>query len=136
MFTKIHNIVIAVNNVEEAAKLYQDKFGLKITRPATDNPNLGIKTTFLAVGTGETTIEFIEPLDPEQGPVAKFLKSRGEGVYMLELGVENIDSAIQSLTEKDVQLIGADPESRARGDSVFIHPRSANGVLILPIRPR
>ncbi len=127
MFTKIHNIVIAVKNVEEAAKEYTDNFGLQASRSGTA-PELGIKNAFFPIG--DAIIELIEPLDPEQGPVARFLQTRGEGVYMIDLEVENIDSAVQSLREKNVRLLGADPESRAKGSSVFIHPQSAKGVLI------
>ena len=127
MFTKIHNVVIAVNNVEEAVKLYTDNFGLQVSQSGT-RPDLGLKNAFLPVG--DATIELIEPLDPQQGPIAKFLQNRGEGMYMLELEVEDIDSAIQSLKEKGVRLLGADPESRAKGSPTFIHPQAAKGVLI------
>ena len=127
MFTKIHNVVIAVNNVEEAAKLYTDNFGLQVSKSG-KRPDLGIKNAFIPIG--DATIEFIEPLDPQQGAVTKFLQNRGEGLYMIELEVESIDSAIQSLREKGVRLLGADPESQAKGSPVFIHPQSAKGVLI------
>ena len=127
MFTKIHNVVIAVNNAEEAAKLYTDNFGLKVSKSGS-LPKLGIKNALLPIG--DAIIEFIEPLDPQQGPVAKFLQSRGEGLFMIEMEVESVDSAIRSLTEKGVRLLGADPESRAKGSQVFIHPQAAKGVLI------
>ena len=127
MFTKIRAVHVAVNNVEEATKLYTDNFGLQVSQSGTQ-PALGIKNAILPVG--DAIIELIEPLDPQQGPVAKFLQSRGGGVYMIALEVENLDSAIQSLQEKGVRLVSADPESRAKGIPAFIHPQSANGLLI------
>ncbi len=120
MFTKIHNIIVAVKNVEEATKEYTDNFGLQASRSGT-NPERGIKNTLFPIG--DAILELIEPLEPEQGPVAKFLQTRGEGVYMIELEVENLDASIQSLKERNVRLLGADPESRAKGAPVFIHPR-------------
>ena len=127
MFTKIRAIHIAVNNVEEAAKLYTDNFDLQVSASGS-NPTEGIRQAVLPVG--DAVIELIEPLDPEQGPVAKFLQNRGEGIYMMAWEVENLDSAIQSLTEKGVRLLNADPESRAKGVNVFIHPKSTKGVLV------
>lgn len=127
MFTKIHNVVIAVKNVEEAAKLYSNNFSLQVSKSVT-RPDLGLRSALLPIG--DSTIEFIEPLDPQQGPISKFLQIRGEGLYMIEFEVESIDSAIQSLSEKGVRLLGADPESRAKDSLVFIHPKSAKGVLI------
>ena len=127
MFTRIHNIAIVVKNVEEAVKLYTDTFGFQVSRSGT-MPELGIKNAFLPIG--DATIELMEPIDTQQGPVAKFLENRGEGIYLIELEVEDMDSAIQSLSEKGVQLLGVDPESRAKGRQIFIHPRSSRGVLI------
>ena len=127
MFTKLRAVHIAVKNVAEATKLYTDSFGLQVSQSGT-LPELGIKNALLSIG--DTTIELIEPLDPQQGPVTKFLQSRGEGVYMIALEVESIDSAIQSLSEKGVRLLGTEPESRAKGIPVFIHPQSTRGVLI------
>lgn len=131
MFTRIHNILIAVKNVEQAEKEYTENFGLQASRSGT-RPERGVKSALFPIG--DTNLDLIEPLDPEQGPVAKFLKTRGEGVYMLEVEVENLDAAVQALKEKNVRLLGADPESRAKGSQVFIHPQSANGVLIMLIQ--
>ena len=127
MFTGIRAVHVAVKDVEEAAKLYTDSFGLQVSRSGT-NPEQGIKQAIFPVG--DAVIELIEPLDPQEGAVARFLQSRGEGVYMIALEVENLDSAIQSLTEKGVRLLNADPESRAKGVLVFIHPKSTKGVLV------
>jgi len=131
MFTKIRNIVIAVKDVEESLKMYSDNFGLQSSKSDT-RPDLGFRAVLFPIG--DALIELIEPLDPQQGPVSKFLQSRGEGLYMIELEVESIDSAIKSFSEKGVRLLGADPESRAKGSEVFIHPQSAKGVLILLVQ--
>ena len=127
MFTKIRAVHVAVDNVEEATKLYTDNFGLQVSKSGT-LPALGIKNAILPIG--DAVIELIEPLDPQQGPVAKFLQSRGGGVYMIALEVDNLDSAVQSLQEKGVRLLSADPESRAKGIPVFIHPKSTKGLLV------
>jgi methylmalonyl-CoA epimerase len=127
MFTKIHNVIIAVKNVEEATKEYTDNFGLQTSKSGVV-PELGIRNALFPIG--DAIIELIEPFTPGQGPVAKFLQTRGEGLYMIELEVENMDSSIQSLREKNVRLLGADPESRAKGGQVYIHPQSTKGVLI------
>ena len=127
MFNKILRVIIAVNDIQEAIKVYTDNFGLQVSR-SESRPDLGIKNALLPVG--DDIIEFIEPLDPRQGPVKKFLETRGEGLYQLEIEIDSIDSAVKSLTEKGVRLIAANPESRERGDPVWIHPQSAKGVLI------
>jgi methylmalonyl-CoA epimerase len=127
MFTKIRVIHIAVNSVKEAAKDYSERFGLQVSSSG-ELPELGIRNAMLPIG--DAVIELIEPIDREQGPLARFLQNRGEGVYMTGWEVENLEKTIQSLQKKGVHLINADPEARAKGANVFVHPKSAHGVMI------
>ncbi len=127
MFSKIRAIHLAVNSVEEAVKDYADNFGLEAYKTDT-LPELGIKNALLQVG--DAIIEFIEPLEPGQGPVARFLEKRGEGVYMTAMEVENLESAVKDLKARGVPLINDNPESREKGLPVFIHPKASRGLLI------
>ena len=133
MFTKIRAIHMAVKNVEEAAKTYKDNFGIEATSFNT-LPDLGVKNALIPIG--DAVIELLEPLNPQEGPVAKFLQNRGEGVYMAAFEVENIDSAVKSLQDKGVPLLNADPESQARGIPVFIHPKAGKGLMIEVVEKR
>jgi methylmalonyl-CoA epimerase len=127
MFTKIRVVHIAVNSVKDTVKDYSERFGLEVSRSG-EMPELGIRNAMLPIG--DAVIEFIEPIDREQGPLARFLQNRGEGVYMMGWEVENLEETIKSLQEKGVRLTNADPEARAKGVNVFIHPKSAHGVMI------
>ena len=134
MFTNINNIVIGVKNVEEAAKVYSDTLGLNMITPPADRPEIGLKNAMFSVG--DAHIELVEPLVPEQGPVANFLKNRGEGLYMIELEVEDIDEAVKVLKEKGARIVEPDAHRRSTGSGVFIHPQSAKGVLIQVVHRR
>jgi len=127
MFTKIRAVHVAVNNVEEAVKDYERAFGLKVSR-IEPQPHNGVKIAVLPIG--DAVIELIEPLNPEEGPVARSLKNRGEGIYMIALEVDGLDAALKSLQAKGVRLINDDAESRAKGVQPFIHPKSTHGVLV------
>ena len=127
MFTRVRAVHIAVNNVEEAASEYSEKLGIQVSRSGA-MPEMGIKNAILPVG--DSVLELIEPLDPQQGALARFLQNRGEGIYMIALEVDDLEAAVKSLQSKDVRLIDAEPESRSRGGPVFIHPKSTHGVLI------
>ena len=133
MFTKIQCIFIAVKDVEEAAKTYKDNFGVEAT-VISPLPHLGVKRALIRVG--DAAIEFIEPLNPQEGPVAKFLQTRGEGVYHVNIEVENVESAVNFLQERGVQILGAgikgminqDPVNNP--DPVMIHPKAGKGLMI------
>ncbi len=129
MFKRIRFIQVAVNNVAEAARDYRELFGLEADAAESgDWPGLGIRNAMLPIG--DAVIELIEPFDPEEGPLPRFLQNRGEGLYMMSWEVDDLDEAIKSLQAKGVRLTNADPDSRARGVPVFIHPKSTHGVLI------
>ncbi len=127
MFTKITAVHVAVNNIEETLKDYESNFGLKASR-IEPQPHNGVKIAVLPIG--DAVIELIQPLDPEAGPVARSLKNRGEGIYMIALQVDGLDAALKTLQTNGVRLISDDAESRAKGVQPFIHPKSTHGVLV------
>ena len=128
MFTKVRVLHVAVNSVKEAVKDYQERFGFKVLPTGGDRPDLGIRNAFLEFG--DQVIEIMEPLTPGQGPIAKFLENRGEGLYMMGWEVVNLDKTIKELQAKGVRLINAEPEARAKGAMVFIHPKFGHGLMI------
>ncbi len=122
MYKRIDHIVIAVKNLEQSAALYGDKFGLQ----ATDVGRLteGLKETTFT--TGNTRIVLSQPVDPN-GPVARFIEERGEGLYLVALEVDNVDKAAEALRKRGARI--AEAPSAEHGRRVFIHPKSAHGVL-------
>ena len=65
------------------------------------------------------------------GPVAKFLAKKGEGIHHIAFRVENIEAALEELKEKGVRLIDEKPRKGAGGKKIaFLHPKATNGVLV------
>ena len=127
MFKKVANVVIAVNSVQEVAKLFADNFDLK----AVDihvNEKSGVKSALIPIG--DALIELVEPIKAGEGPVANFLKTKGEGLYMLDVEVDDVNKAAADLTKRGVRLVGADPESLKKAGQFFIHPKSSRGLLM------
>lgn len=127
MFNKVRVVHMAVNSIAEATKDFQERFGMKVTSRG-ELAREGIRTAVMPIG-GDVVIEFIEPVSRD-GAVVKFLQNRGEGVYMMGWEVDSLDATIKELQAKGVRLINAEPETRAKGANVFIHPKSAHGLMI------
>jgi methylmalonyl-CoA epimerase len=127
MFNKVRVVHMAVNSIAEATKDFQERFGMKVTSRG-ELAREGIRTAVMPIG-GDGVIEFIEPVSRD-GAVAKFLQNRGEGVYMMGWEVNDLEAAIKELQAKGVRLINAEPEARSKGANVFIHPKSAHGLMI------
>jgi methylmalonyl-CoA epimerase len=124
---KIDHIGIATRQIDEALALWRDALGLKVdsTEEVTEQ---GVRVAMLAIG--ETHIELLEPLS-EDSPVGKFLQKRGPGIHHIAIKVTDIRASLAELREKGTRLIDEIPRRGAGGCLVaFVHPSSANGVLL------
>lgn len=122
----IEHIGIAVKNLDEAIRYYEDVLGLSCYA-IEEVADQKVKTAFFKVG--DTKIELLESTDPE-GPIGKFIEKRGEGVHHLAFAVENLGDNLLGLEEKGVKLIDREPRKGAEGlDIAFLHPKSTYGVL-------
>lgn len=124
--THIEHIGIAVKNLEESIKFYEEVLGLKCYA-IEEVKDQRVKTAFFMVG--QTKVELLESTDPE-GPIGKFVEKKGEGVHHIAYAVQGIESALENLEQKGVQLIDKAPRKGAEGLHIaFLHPKSTGGVL-------
>jgi methylmalonyl-CoA/ethylmalonyl-CoA epimerase len=124
--THIEHIGIAVKNLKEAIKFYEDVFGFKCYA-IEEVKDQKVKTAFFKIG--QTKLELLESTDPE-GPVAKFIEKRGEGIHHIAFAAGNLSSALKELKEKEINLIDENPRGGAEGLKIaFLHPKSTFGIL-------
>jgi len=122
----IEHIGIAVKNIEESIKYYENILGLKCYA-LEEVKDQKVKTAFFMVG--QTKIELLESTDPE-GPIGKFVEKKGEGIHHLAFAVKGIENALTEMESKGVQLIDKFPRKGAEGlDIAFLHPKSTAGIL-------
>ena len=132
MIKKINHIGIAVNSIEDAAKLYTEGLGLKVKDIEIVEAQK-VRTAFISVG--ESKIELLESTDPE-GVIAKYIEKRGEGLHHLALEVSDIQQALDTLREKGIQLIDERPRIGVEDTRIaFLHPKQTK-VLIELVEPR
>ena len=126
MGTKIDHIAIVVADIEKALNVYRDAIGLPLEHIA-EEPAEEVRVAFLPTESGE--IELIQPTTENSG-VAKFLAKRGEGLHHICLEVDRLDDSLEVLQNRGMQILG-EPRINQRGDKyIFIHPKSAHGVLL------
>jgi len=122
----IEHIGIAVKNLDESIKFYENVLGLQCYN-IEEVKDQKVKTAFFQVG--DTKIELLESTDPE-GPIGKFVEKKGEGIHHMAFAVENIEDKLKMAEENGVRLIDKEPRKGAEGlDIAFLHPKSTNGVL-------
>ena len=124
---KIDHIGIAVKSIDEAKDLYSGLLGLSQNGSETVAEQK-VTTAFFPVG--DTEVELLESTSPD-GPIAKYIEKKGEGIQHIAFRVENIEEALSELKAKGVQLINEKPRRGAGGAKIaFLHPKSTFGVLI------
>ena len=118
---KVDHVGIAVKDLEQAKKFYTEMLGI----PAMGEEVVAeqkVKVCFIPCGDSE--IELLESTEPD-GPIAKFIEKKGEGIQHVALNVDNIENALADLKEKGVRLIDEKPRYGAGGASIaFVHPKS------------
>ncbi len=124
--THIEHIGIAVRNLEESIKYYENVLGLTCYA-LEEVVDQKVKTAFFMIG--QTKIELLESTDPE-GSIGKFIEKKGEGIHHIAYAVENLAEALPEVEAKGVQLIDKTPRKGAEGLIIgFLHPKSTGGVL-------
>jgi len=120
MIVKIDHIGIAVNNIEDAVQIYSGMLELKVKEIETVEEQ---KVRAAVIPVGESKIELLESTDSE-GPIAKYIRNRGEGVHHVALEVSDIQGMLKALQEKGVPLIDVTPRIGLGGAKVaFLHPK-------------
>ncbi|MFQ5981194.1 MAG: methylmalonyl-CoA epimerase [Candidatus Heimdallarchaeota archaeon] len=126
MVKKIAHIGIAVENLVESIKIFEQLLGTKC-HGIEDVPAQKVRVAFLPVG--ETNIELLEGTAPDS-PITIFLEKQGSGVHHLAFEVQDLTTHLKSLKDAGVRLIDQEPRSGAHGAKIaFIHPKETGRVL-------
>ena len=124
---KVDHIGVAVKNIDNAAKFWEGVLGLKIVARE-EVAAQKVITAFIPCGDSE--IELLEST-AEDGPIAKFIEAKGEGIQHVALRVDNIVEALAELKQQGVRLIDENPRGGAGGASIpLLHPKATGGVLL------
>ncbi len=127
MVKHLEHIGIAVSDMEKAIELYSRLLGTRPYKEETVETE-GVRTVFFRIG--EVKIELLEGVGPDN-PIDRFVAKRGAGIHHLAYEVEDIFEAIRHCKEQGFQLVNEEPRVGADNKLIcFIHPKSADGVLI------
>lgn len=124
---RIEHLGIAVRDLTKAEETYTRLLGVgPYKREAVERE--GVVTSFFQVGPNK--IELLESTTLD-GPIAKAIEKRGEGIHHVAFEVADIRAEMDRLKAEGFQLLSEEPKHGADNKLVcFVHPKSANGVLV------
>jgi len=124
---KIEHIGIAVSSITDAADVYEKLLNTTVYKTESVESEQ-VRTAFLQ--TGPNKIELLEALS-DDSTIAKFIARKGEGLHHIAFEVDDIYAEMQRLKQEGFVLLNEEPKKGADNKLVcFVHPRSANGVLV------
>jgi methylmalonyl-CoA epimerase len=125
MFKGLDHLVVAVKDLDAAVGRYEAIYGVPVS-DRSEAPAAGMKMAFFRFA--DSYVELVSNLGDE-GPIAKRLADRGEGVHLVAMKVDDLDATLAALRQKGVRLVGdPGPGNPVRGQ-VFVHPSETGGVL-------
>ena len=124
---KIEHLGIAVENLQEANKLYEKLLGIAPYKQEAVASE-GVTTSFFKIG--ESKIELLEATKSDS-PITKFLEKKGQGIHHIAFAVEDIKAEMKRLESEGFTLLNQEPKPGADGKVVaFLHPKSSGGILV------
>ena len=124
---KIDHLGIAVKSLEASLPFYQNLLGLELAGKEVVGDQ-GVCVALL--GVGESRVELLEPC-ADDSPVGRYISKRGEGLHHIAYEVDDLEPMLKKLQSAGVRLLEGYPRPGAEGKLVaFLHPASANGVLV------
>lgn len=126
---RIDHIAVVVRDLDAALRVYHDVLGLPLER-VEEVPAEKVKVAFLPLPEGDTEVELVQPTADDTG-IARYLAKRGEGMHHVCFEVNDIEAAMRELSAAGLQVLEEKPRLGSQGQKyVFIHPKTAHGVLI------
>jgi methylmalonyl-CoA/ethylmalonyl-CoA epimerase len=125
-FKGIDHVVIAVEDLDKGIEQYEKIFGQKATERGEVAAGGFSNCFFRFEG---SAVELVSPTN-EDGPVARGIKGRGPGVYLMAMRVDDVDATVAQLRKEGLRLIGDPGEGKPVTGQVFVHPSATSGVLL------
>ena len=122
----LDHLGIAVQSISASLGLYE-ALGATVSG-IEEVPHERVRVAMIAMG--QSRIELLEATEPDSA-VGRFVAKRGEGLHHVALRVPDLAVAVERLKSMRVRLVSDAIQVGAGGHRyVFVHPQSANGVLL------
>lgn len=124
---RIEHIGVAVKDLDKAEGVYTRLLG-EAPYKREEVESEGVITSFFR--SGPNKIELLESTRPD-GPIAKAIEKRGEGIHHVAFEVADIRAEMERLRAEGFTVLNEEPKRGADNKLVcFVHPKDTNGVLV------
>lgn len=130
----INHIGIAAKDPSKAKEFFQSVLGIPYLGDELVKEQKTLTTMFTASvmpQSADSRLEILQNEEGQEGPIKKFLETKGGGIHHIALTVDDLNGALMELKSKNIELIDQTPRKGAHSTSIaFIHPKSTGGILV------
>lgn len=127
MIKKIEHIGIAIKNIENARKVFNDIFQqTPYKTEAVDSEK--VETYFYALG--QSKLELLTATEKDS-VIEKYIEKNGEGIHHIAFEVDDIHYEMNRLKSLGYRILNEQPKKGADNKLIcFLHPKETTGILI------
>ena len=133
MIQRIHGVNVAVKELEAAVNTYRRLAGQE-PRPLDREDFAFPGLRGAAFQLGETVINLVSS-EREDTSIARFLRTRGEGLFLVSLLSDAVTEDVEALRQRGFAPVLPETAVGEFGRVNFIHPKSLHGVQIEVYQP-
>ena len=106
MLKRIDHVVIATEDLEDAARLWERTLGLKPDTSLDRPRGAGFRVSRIPVG--DAFLELVQPV-ADKGRFYEQFRERGEGMFSISIEVDDLDAAVAYLRDKGARVSEPEP---------------------------
>ena len=134
MINGVFGVNIAVKDLAAATEKFEGLLGMKPARKMGQADFAFPGLSGVVFELGGLAIQLIAS-ESDDTSVAKFVKTKGEGVFLVSLRSDDVEEDMKRMSESGAKFILDQPQVGKFGSVNFIHPKSAHGVQIEVYNP-
>ena len=116
-----------MHSIDQALGLYRDVLGVESSKRIFVEHE---KVEVVMVSLGDSRFELLEA-SCQDSVIAQFVSRYGEGLHHVAVRVPNLELVVGKMRTAGIRLVTDEIQTRANGyNYVFVHPKSANGILL------
>jgi methylmalonyl-CoA/ethylmalonyl-CoA epimerase len=139
----INHVAIASKDPKQTRWFFETALGLNVTGTY-DVPAQQTSTTFIETTDINSTesaeipaLELVVPIKAHEGPLGKYLLTKGSGIHHIALTVDDLEALRQRLVELEIKIIQQPSDTGAHNTKIaFVHPHSTGGILVELVEKR
>ncbi|MGM0829266.1 MAG: methylmalonyl-CoA epimerase [Bacillota bacterium] len=126
----IDHIGVAVRNIEDTIRFYENVLGAKlIDRYRSDAKGVESEIAIMEVDGART--ELLAPTNNDTSPIARFIKQKGKGVHHIAYRVDDLDAALEELKLKGIRTLEDSLRINKHGRRlIYLNPADTEGTII------